>query len=338
MANYNHAHYISEALDAILSQSRRPDEVIIIDDASTDNSIEVIEKFAQRDPIIHLIRNEKNMGPLLSSEKAMNHIHGTYVYFAAADDRVLPGFFEKSLALLQRYPQAGLCSANTSRIGDKTSRPCNVRVEKPHILPYTPPDRLMDNFHHYGWYLWGHSVVIKRSVFIEAGGLKTELGPLSDAFIFHLAAFSTGACYIPETLTTHRVDKKRYSDLMLSKCENALMIHAHYLYSMRSPEYSTIVPPEYVTYCRREFARMLRGYLKTEIYCYQQALMERISQIKAGKLSYDTVLLRGLKFLMKCERFLSFIYCNRNFEDELEEASHQFSANTPTPLQANAQK
>lgn len=60
--NYNHAQYLPEALNAILNQSCRPMEVIVIDDCSTDNSVEVIEAFIRMDPIIRLYRNERNRG------------------------------------------------------------------------------------------------------------------------------------------------------------------------------------------------------------------------------------------------------------------------------------
>ena len=56
--NYNHAQYLPEAVNAILNQSCRPMEVIVIDDCSTDNSVEVIEAFIRQDPIIRLYRNE----------------------------------------------------------------------------------------------------------------------------------------------------------------------------------------------------------------------------------------------------------------------------------------
>jgi glycosyltransferase involved in cell wall biosynthesis len=47
--NYNHASYLPHCLNAILSQSVRPNEVIIVDDGSTDNSVEVVLEFAKKD-------------------------------------------------------------------------------------------------------------------------------------------------------------------------------------------------------------------------------------------------------------------------------------------------
>lgn len=62
MPNYNHARFLPESLEAILAQSYPPLEVIVLDDASTDNSVEVIESFLRRDPRVRLVRNERNVG------------------------------------------------------------------------------------------------------------------------------------------------------------------------------------------------------------------------------------------------------------------------------------
>jgi hypothetical protein len=71
ISNYNHARYLPVALQAVLSQSCRPMEVIVIDDCSTDNSVEVIEEFVRRDPIIRLYRNEQNQGVIFSTNRGL---------------------------------------------------------------------------------------------------------------------------------------------------------------------------------------------------------------------------------------------------------------------------
>ena len=59
MCNYNHGHYIQEALQAILSQSFPPLEVIVIDDGSTDNSVQIIGGIAEKNPTVKFYRNVK---------------------------------------------------------------------------------------------------------------------------------------------------------------------------------------------------------------------------------------------------------------------------------------
>src|SRR6267378_1457403 len=98
--NYNHARYLPTCLKAILAQSVTPIELIVVDDASTDNSIEVIKQFVTQNPLVRLVQNEKNMGVALTQNRGLTLARGEYIFMQAADDEVLPGLFEKSLRLL----------------------------------------------------------------------------------------------------------------------------------------------------------------------------------------------------------------------------------------------
>src|SRR5438105_5266465 len=102
MPNYNYAHFLPEALTAIVSQSYRPMEVIVMDDASTDNSVEVIERFQKDHSNIRLVRNARNMGVVHVLHALYQMASGDYIYATASDDRVLPGFFEQSIDILGR--------------------------------------------------------------------------------------------------------------------------------------------------------------------------------------------------------------------------------------------
>src|SRR6185295_14666668 len=101
--NYNHGRFISDNLDAILGQSHPPDEVIVIDDGSTDNSMSVIKQYAAQDTRVKVFQNERNMGVVFTLNRALSLASGDYCYGSAADDRVRPGFFEKAMRLLTMY-------------------------------------------------------------------------------------------------------------------------------------------------------------------------------------------------------------------------------------------
>ena len=62
LPNYNHAAYIGRALAALLAQERPADEIIVIDDASSDDSLRVIGEFAKAPPSIRVLVNPKNVG------------------------------------------------------------------------------------------------------------------------------------------------------------------------------------------------------------------------------------------------------------------------------------
>lgn len=212
MPNYNYGRYLRGALEALLSQSFLPTEIIIIDDASTDDSVSILESFAAREPRIRLIVNPQNRGVLFNLERLLEMATGDYVVGCASDDMVLPGFFEKSLALLAQNPSAGLCSATTRAIDedgvDRGVTPCLLPARAPTFLPPERARRLMSL---YGNWIVGFTAIYRREFLIEAGGFMPELRSFTDYFIAKVMALKHGACFIPEPLVAVRVSNTTYS-------------------------------------------------------------------------------------------------------------------------------
>lgn len=86
MATYNGAKYISEQLDSILAQTLAPDEVIIVDDCSVDNTWEILNEYAHCNSKIKLYRNNINLGVVKSFEYALTLPSGEFVALADQDD------------------------------------------------------------------------------------------------------------------------------------------------------------------------------------------------------------------------------------------------------------
>ncbi|WP_370895465.1 glycosyltransferase [Chryseobacterium gossypii] len=93
MASYNGGCYISEQIDSILVQLIPGDELIIIDDCSTDNTIDIIKSFQSH--YIKLFSNEKNIGHVRTFERALGLASKNYICFSDQDDIWLPGRLEK---------------------------------------------------------------------------------------------------------------------------------------------------------------------------------------------------------------------------------------------------
>src|SRR5579864_5922652 len=125
--NCNHAKFIGRALAALLSQERVADEIIVIDDGSTDDSVAVIARIAAEAPAIRLLRNPGNVGVIPTLQRGLEAARGKYVYFAASDDWVLPGFFALALRRLEAEPDTGLFCGEAILIDGHTSRPIAVR-------------------------------------------------------------------------------------------------------------------------------------------------------------------------------------------------------------------
>ena len=99
MSVYNGGEFLSASIESILAQSLRNFEFIIIDDGSTDNSIEIINSF--NDPRIKLIKNEKNLGLISSLNKGIDYASGRYIARHDADDIALPERLSKQLKAIK---------------------------------------------------------------------------------------------------------------------------------------------------------------------------------------------------------------------------------------------
>lgn len=86
---YNVERYINDCLNSVIIQTLTDIEIICIDDASTDNTVEIIEKFAQSDCRIKLLRNNKNYGPSYTRNVGLSEAVGKYIYFLDSDDMII---------------------------------------------------------------------------------------------------------------------------------------------------------------------------------------------------------------------------------------------------------
>lgn len=116
MPVYNTSKYLHEAIQSILNQTYTHFEFIIVDDASTDNSVKIIQTF--KDERIHLIVNEKNEGISRSRNKGMSFARGRYIAVFDSDDTALPYRLEKQVAFMEKTPACGLLGGQIELISE----------------------------------------------------------------------------------------------------------------------------------------------------------------------------------------------------------------------------
>jgi len=110
MSVYNGASYVKEAIESILNQTYVHFEFLIINDGSTDSSLEIIYSFS--DPRIKLIDNGVNKGLIYSLNKGLDEAQGKYIARMDADDISLPTRFEKQVAYLERHQTIGIVGSD----------------------------------------------------------------------------------------------------------------------------------------------------------------------------------------------------------------------------------
>ena len=100
---YNVAPYIKEAIESVIQQTKPCEEIICVDDCSSDTTVTIIKELQNQYPtIIKLLQNEKNEGANYSRNKGLHAATGEFVQFFDADDLLLPTKFEHQLSLIEK--------------------------------------------------------------------------------------------------------------------------------------------------------------------------------------------------------------------------------------------
>lgn len=107
MPVYNASRFLGVAVGSVLQQSYSDFELIIINDGSTDNSLEILEQYS--DPRIKLIHNGTNRGIVYSLNHGLNLASGTYIARMDADDCSLPDRFKAQIDFMNLHPDIGVC-------------------------------------------------------------------------------------------------------------------------------------------------------------------------------------------------------------------------------------
>lgn len=100
--NYNYAHFLAQRIDSVLNQSYQNIEIIILDDCSTDNSCEIIDKYKDEKKVKHIIYNKVNSGSTFKQwDKGFENATGEFIWIAECDDYAAPTFLEELVHIMQ---------------------------------------------------------------------------------------------------------------------------------------------------------------------------------------------------------------------------------------------
>ena len=116
MSVYNGMPYLQEAVKSILNQTYKDFEFIIVDDASTDDSLKYLKGI--NDKRIKILSNEKNLGLAVSLNKALNAARGEYIARMDADDISKPERLHIQLNFMELNPQIDICGSFVSVIDE----------------------------------------------------------------------------------------------------------------------------------------------------------------------------------------------------------------------------
>jgi glycosyltransferase involved in cell wall biosynthesis len=208
MPNYNHATYLSTALNAVLTQKVLPDEIIIVDDGSTDDSRSLIKHWVSKEPRIRAVFNPSNRGAIASINRGLELARGKYVCLMAADDLAYPNFFFEALEALGNAPDVGLFCAEAH------VQSMDSPEQKPELRPVVRPSHKFKSFSplearrllkHNDHFVMPIATVFRRAMILAEGSFDPELGSMADGFLSKRLALKYGFCFIPRVVVRWQV-------------------------------------------------------------------------------------------------------------------------------------
>jgi glycosyltransferase involved in cell wall biosynthesis len=218
--NFNDGHYIARCLDSILNQEVLPDEVVVVDDCSTDNSVEIILSLLQGREKVTFIQSPKNLGVYGALELGASHTSGNYLMFVAANDFVLPGVFAHAKRCLSLHPGVGLWSS-MGWLVDEKDRPIRaLALAVPSLKDrYFSPEESLRLAQRLGNWFAGPTVVYNRETYEAVGRFNPTLRGLADLVCALQVAVKRGATFSPVPYAAFRLHEGSYLAETLVKPE-----------------------------------------------------------------------------------------------------------------------
>ena len=225
-ASYNYQDYIKETIQSVLDQTYNDWELIIVDDCSTDNSVDVIKSF--NDERIKLFINEKNLGLAQTVKRGVEYATGEWIVFLESDDLITPDNIEKKVQIIKKYSNLNLIFNDCEFFGDKNKvKDFSIALKKTRILLKNKnyPIKMFYNFYLSNKIFTFSSVMAKREDLLKIS-YNPPIDSLLDWWLWVQLAYIGNFYYIPEKLTKWRLHKnsyiESYNNISLNKIHNEM--------------------------------------------------------------------------------------------------------------------
>lgn len=213
VASYNHAEFLEKRMESLINQTYQDMEILVIDDCSSDNSVEVLRRYESH-PKVKLVIREKNGGWVTVSNQGVAMSSGEFVIFANCDDDCEPRMIERLVEAMKIYPTVGIAFCRSLLVDENDRVLCSDFVMRERSFRMRcARDTLLAGAEMSRFLL--HSCVIpnlsaaliRRECFAKVGNLSSAYSVCCDWDLFFRIVESYDVAYITEMLNRFRQHK-----------------------------------------------------------------------------------------------------------------------------------
>ncbi|HVY74501.1 MAG TPA: glycosyltransferase family 2 protein [Puia sp.] len=191
---FNREKYIGQAIESVLASSFGDFELIVVDDHSTDRTVEIVREYMKRDLRISLFVNEQNLGDYPNRNRAAGYASGKYLKYVDSDDLIYPWGLQAMVDAMERFPNAVM---GISALERDLSQP----------FPFELSPRAAYEYNYQGPGLFDRSplaTIIRKKAFDESGGFP-PLRMVGDISLWHHLAARHPVVVMSEGLVWNRL-------------------------------------------------------------------------------------------------------------------------------------
>ncbi len=211
MCTYNGEQYIGEQLESILNQTRKPDELVVCDDGSTDGTLDVLREFMRKSPFsVKVEKNEVRLGPSANFGKAIRKTNGDVIFLSDQDDVWEENKIEKILSAFKENKDAAYVFSNATVIGSD-SRKLNYTLWDANA--FSRKERHLFASGYQMEVLLRHTVVTGATMAFRSEYkdfvLPVPTGWMHDSWLVLCLSFVSKGVFVEEPLVRYRVHPKQ---------------------------------------------------------------------------------------------------------------------------------
>ena len=242
LCNHNHEEFLRQSLPAILGQLRSQDELLLVEDGSTDHSLAVMRELTADRENVRILVNERNVGVVRSGNRALHCASGDFVAWWGADDLVLDGFLEITAQALRQYPDAAVVASETIVETRSSGATATRKTYGFDLGPggFLPPERFVaENRKRYMW-LASSGLFVRREALQSLGGWREDLDWLCDWFSVYVISLRLGVAYVGTPCSIIREGADSYGKLAAHRSISRGPVVDRFFDLLATPEYADV--------------------------------------------------------------------------------------------------